>query len=167
MYRTAAMERPIDAPNMNGRMVMSSIKRTQPNRAGVSRPRCVRGQSPHATNTEQPRGARRSHQNAKTNGTRGRATREAQTPGHPEGASAKTEGRGANARPKPTRNEAKKTASTTARAKRTQPNKAVDRRLRLVHTGHVACAYSSSVKPDRGSAEGNKMRKRTLKSVIS
>ena len=78
-----------------------------------------RGQSPQATNTEQPRGERRSHQKAKTNGTRGSATREAQTPGQPEGASAKTEGRGAKARPKPTRNEAQKTASTTKRAKNT------------------------------------------------
>ena len=78
-----------------------------------------RGQSPQATNTEQPRGERRSHQKAKTNGTKGRATREAQTPGQPEGASQKTERRGAKARPKPTRNEAQKTASTTKRAKNT------------------------------------------------
>ena len=52
-----------------------------------------RRQSLQATKTEQPRGARRSHQKAKTKGTRGKATREAQTPGQPEGASEKTERR--------------------------------------------------------------------------
>ena len=43
--------------------------------------------------TEQPRGARRNHQNAKTNGSRGKATREEQIPGQPEGDSAKIEKR--------------------------------------------------------------------------
>ena len=54
----------------------------------------------------------RSHQNAKTNGTRGRATREAHTPGQPEGASEKTERRGAKARAKPTKKAEAKTRTT-------------------------------------------------------
>ena len=89
---------------------------------GYSGDMCLykKGRSPQATKTEQPRGARRSHQKAKTNGTRGKATREAQTPGQPEGASAKTERRGAKAKPKPTRKEAAKTTSTNKRAKNTQ-----------------------------------------------
>ena len=72
-----------------------------------------------AKKTEQPRGERRSHQNAKTNGSSGSATREAQTPGQPSGDSAKTEGRGANAKAKPARKEAEKRKNTREKQKNT------------------------------------------------
>ena len=71
-----------------------------------------RGERDQATKTAQPRGANRSHQKEKTNGSTNGCNREAQTPGSPAGDSQKTERRGAKEEAKPTQKEQKKSEST-------------------------------------------------------
>ena len=71
-----------------------------------------RGERDQATKTAQPRGANRSHQKEKTNGSTNGCNREAQTPGSPAGDSQKTERRGAKEEAKPTQKEQNKSEST-------------------------------------------------------